>query len=105
MTTLREAATQALEALEWFNTYSTEEHGPSLRGAEYTLRAALADGDKLSPTEPVAWMDIADDGTRLAVRMYSDGSSEEVPLYLGCDHCRHPLYAAIKCRQCGRVTE
>lgn len=23
----------------------------------------------------------------------------------GCDHCRHPLYAAIKCSQCGRVTE
>lgn len=23
----------------------------------------------------------------------------------GCDHCRHPLYAAIKCKQCGRVTE
>jgi hypothetical protein len=23
----------------------------------------------------------------------------------GCDHCNHPLYAAIKCRVCGRVTE
>jgi len=21
----------------------------------------------------------------------------------GCDHCNHPLYAAIKCRVCGRV--
>ena len=23
----------------------------------------------------------------------------------GCDHCNHPLYAATKCRVCGRVTE
>lgn len=23
----------------------------------------------------------------------------------GCDHCNHPLYAAIKCHACGRVTE
>ena len=22
----------------------------------------------------------------------------------GCDHCRHPLYAATRCRVCGRVT-
>ena len=22
----------------------------------------------------------------------------------GCDHCNHPLYAATKCRVCGRVT-
>ena len=42
MTTLREAATMALEALEWFNKYGSEEHGPSLRGAEFALRAALA---------------------------------------------------------------
>ena len=24
---------------------------------------------------------------------------------LGCDHCNSPLYAAVKCRVCGRVTE
>ena len=23
----------------------------------------------------------------------------------GCDHCNHPLYAATRCRVCGRVTE
>ena len=22
----------------------------------------------------------------------------------GCDHCNHPLYAATRCRVCGRVT-
>ena len=24
---------------------------------------------------------------------------------LGCDHCNHPLYAATRCRVCGRVTK
>lgn len=23
----------------------------------------------------------------------------------GCDHCNHPLYAATRCRVCGRITE
>lgn len=51
MTALRHAAQQALEALEWFNKYGSEEHGPSLRGAEGHLRAALAE-----PTvQTVAW--------------------------------------------------
>lgn len=27
------------------------------------------------------------------------------PVQQGCDHCNQPLYAAIKCRVCGRVTE
>ncbi|HSG20819.1 MAG TPA: hypothetical protein VLA31_08630, partial [Burkholderiaceae bacterium] len=27
------------------------------------------------------------------------------PVQDGCDHCNHPLYAAVKCRVCGRVTE
>jgi hypothetical protein len=26
------------------------------------------------------------------------------PVQQGCDHCNQPLYAAIKCRVCGRVT-
>ena len=27
------------------------------------------------------------------------------PKQEGCDHCNHPMYAAIKCKVCGRVTE
>jgi hypothetical protein len=27
------------------------------------------------------------------------------PVQQGCDHCNQPLYAAIKCRVCGRVTQ
>jgi hypothetical protein len=26
------------------------------------------------------------------------------PVQEGCDHCNQPLYAAVKCRVCGRVT-
>ena len=68
MTTLREAAQQALEAwdggdIEWFKrAYTVMEN----------LRAALAQQQANPP---------------------------------GCDHCNHPLYAATKCRVCGRVTE
>jgi hypothetical protein len=27
------------------------------------------------------------------------------PVQEGCDHCNQPLYAAVKCRVCGRVTQ
>ena len=30
--------------------------------------------------------------------------TQEQPNPPGCDHCNHPLYAATKCRVCGRVT-
>lgn len=49
MSNLRDAAQMALEALEWFNQYGSEEHGPSLRGAEGYLRAALAEPEKCPP--------------------------------------------------------
>ena len=31
--------------------------------------------------------------------------AQEQPNPPGCDHCNHPLYAATRCRVCGRVTE
>lgn len=37
------ACEMALEALEWFNRYGTDEHGPSLRGAEAALREVLGE--------------------------------------------------------------
>ena len=37
-----------------------------------------------------------------ALRAALEQTEQEVK---GCDHCNHPLYAAIKCRVCGRVTE
>jgi recombinational DNA repair protein RecR len=73
MTTLREAAQQALEALTAYSPMPVD--GPWHKRhhkAIHTLRAAL------------------------------ELPEQEVK---GCDHCNHPLYAAIKCRVCGRVTE
>ena len=50
------AMRQALEALEFMEPYlATEVRARSL--AITALRASLATGDNLSPTEPVAWMD------------------------------------------------
>ena len=58
MTTLREAAQQALEALET-NRYAVANQAPHLDVMEYnaaitSLRAALAQQDE--PVEPVAWL-------------------------------------------------
>jgi hypothetical protein len=39
---------------------------------------------------------------RAALRAALEQPEQEVK---GCDHCRHPLYAAIKCRVCGLVTK
>ena len=36
---------------------------------------------KAEQGEPVAWMDIDSDGNRLSVRQWSEGNSDEVPLY------------------------
>ena len=55
MPSLREAATQALEAMN----YSGMDVGKfnRINAACSALKAALADGDNVAPTEPVAWMD------------------------------------------------
>ena len=38
--------------------------------------------------------------TEAAMQRLTDVQQE-----MGCDHCNSPLYAAIKCKVCGRVTE
>jgi hypothetical protein len=76
--------------------------------------------------EPVAWMDPNRGEVCSAHWLESHAPERDVdrfscPLYTnpprrealeqpeqevkGCDHCNHPLYAAIKCHACGRVTE
>ena len=67
MTTLREAAQQALADLKDLHA----NHNITYAGTISRLEAALAQQAKLQ----------------------------------GCDHCNHPLYAATRCRVCGRVTE
>ena len=80
MTTLREAAQQALEALD---AYSWEQ----VDAARTALKAALAEE---------------------ALQRLTDVSQEieaalAEPMQHDCEHCNQPLYAAIKCRVCGRV--
>ena len=85
MTDLRTAAQQALWALEGWDNYgkwvwpksALEQAKRNTTESLAALRDALAEPVQ----EPVAWMDIDSDGQRLAVRQWSDGNRDEVPLY------------------------
>jgi hypothetical protein len=57
----RDVLIQALEALEAMNPYPASKEDQRFN-AITALRAALEDGDKLSPTEPVAWYLPSPDG-------------------------------------------
>ena len=78
MTTLRTAAQQALEAMEG-GADSWQLVGPAIDA----LKAALVED---------------------AMQKFTD-VNQELQAALGCDHCNSPLYAAVKCRVCGRVTK
>ena len=43
--------------------------------------------------------------TDLAIAALERALAQQQPNPPGCDHCNHPLYAATRCRVCGRVTE
>ena len=45
------------------------------------------------------------DGRADAIDILSAALAQQQANPPGCDHCRHPLYAATRCRVCGRVTE
>jgi len=79
MTTLREAAQQALEALESTQLYCAHEHYPRRRVADAitSLRAAL----KQPEQEPVAWCDIEEDGTIHGLRYWSEPGRREHALF------------------------
>ena len=80
MTTLREAAQQALTILE---AWKHKGMWGDWDGVTDALKAALVEDAMQKFTEV----------------------SQEIEAALGCDHCNQPLYAAVKCRVCGRVTE
>lgn len=88
MTTLREAAKQALEALQ--NCANGEDDVLLTRDALAALRAALVEEALQKFTEVSQEIEAA--------------LAEPVQDVKGCDVCEHPLYAGIKCRVCGRVT-
>lgn len=80
MTTLREAAQQAQQALEALAGIDSGYWHDFVEGPIAALRTALA--EQPAEQEPVAWIDITDEGQIVSSpRMYSDGSREERPLY------------------------
>ena len=88
MTTLREAAQQALEAMSSFESGTGGLYEGEFSAEIAALRAALAED---------------------AMQKFTDVSQEieaalAEPVQQGCEHCNQPLYAAVKCRVCGRVT-
>lgn len=80
MTTLREAAQQALEVLvrasSYYDTYAEIE----------ALRAALEE-----QPQTTHWQGCEEVHPECAAAKQA-----------GCAHCRHPLYCGIKCGVCGR---
>ena len=74
---MRAAAQQALEILE-------------------RLHGGCTDSDDGTVEAITIWVPEIIDALRAALAE---------PVQQGCDHCNHPLYAATKCRVCGRVTE
>lgn len=98
---LVEAAQQALEALEFWCPATG--HALNKRAeAVVALRAVLAE----PVLEPVAWMDIDENGNRLSVRLWSDGNREEVPLYTAPPQ-RKPFdehFEVNFCARCGKRT-
>jgi hypothetical protein len=82
MNDLRTAAQQALEALKDCVKALDALHAPG--DSIYTRASDLADR------------------AEIALRAVLAQPEQEVK---GCDHCNHPLFAAIKCRVCGLVTE
>lgn len=95
---LRAAAEAALEAIQELEHFSTSAVADKLaRDAKRDLRAALAEPEhapdcallqipsrdcdcRQEDEEPVAWINIDENGNRLTVQ-WSDGNKEEVPLY------------------------
>ena len=117
----RAVVEQALEALEdmlGWQSLAPQTIQESAKGRAAALRAALAEPQRRKTGKP------RNATTRLGVVCFEayarsyvgsnrwDIAAEAVrraalaeQVQQGCDHCNHPLYAAVKCRVCGRVTE
>jgi len=99
MTTLREAAQQALEALEFLsldffmlNPISPgREEGNKAIAA---LRAALAD-----QPQTTHWQGCEEVHPECAAKSWAE---LEQKYQAGCDHCTDPRYAGVRCGVCGR---
>ena len=89
----RATVEQALEALLEVN------YDQAYAKEVAALRAALA--QQAEPT----WVCPDSPEHRYAKPGHCEDCGKTLVQEQGCDHCNHPLYAATRCRVCGRVTE
>jgi len=83
MSDLYKAAQQALEALEIpSGGQDLNDMALAVSRATLALRAALAQQVEKQQAEPVAWIDIEEDGTRHGLRCWSEPGSREHPIYI-----------------------
>jgi len=100
MTSLRDAAQAALKELEALKSRGV---WGDWNGVTDALKAALA--------EPVPPPEAQTEAEKMAYcagwwdALAKARKAEPVQEPQGCDHCNHPLYAAVKCKVCGRVQE
>ena len=103
---LRAALAQEQATLDAaYQQWLQESHAPALRRTDSQgafaagWRAALA--QQAEPT----WVCPDSPEHRYAKPGHCEDCGKTLVQEQGCDHCNHPLYAATKCRVCGRVTE
>ena len=105
MTTItlpRAVLEQALEALEMCRLNGSQYLYGNERDLVFSaikaLRAALAQQAEQ------AWVCPDSPEHRYAKPGHCEDCGKTLVQEQGCDHCNHPLYAATRCRVCGRVT-
>ena len=102
MTDLRTAAQQALECLKGV---ARGKYDGNAAGVCAALEAALAqqaepDHETRAELAEQQVVQLAEERDHYR-NLWQQAQQPNPP---GCDHCNHPLYAATKCRVCGRVT-
>ena len=109
MTTItlpRAVVEQAREALEQSETtVPYEGFGMVRREAERKHQAAIAAfRAALAQQAEPTWVCPDSAEHRYAKPGHCEDCGKTLVQEQGCEHCNHPLYAATKCRVCGRVT-
>ena len=96
MTDLRTAAQQALEDLKDLHANHNITYAGTIAALERALAQQQANQTWVCPDSPEH---------RYAKPGHCEDCGKTLVQEQGCDHCNHPLYAATRCRVCGRVTE
>lgn len=93
---------QALEALSFScpAPHLMSKHA----AAEAALRAALAEPENWELRRLREELERCKQTCAAISEAWREEAALAEPVEQGCEHCNQPLYAAIKCRVCGRVT-